>query len=126
MKNLMREVGPDNAGAYVQLVEESIEALEKNDGNMEKAYTWYTTKCGAEWKKAEKTLGYPDLKKSPFQKCVMKNRGLEDYSASMKQGLKYIRALLADTSVLPSLLVALMKVEALQPMMSLASTALCQ
>ena len=60
MKNLMREVGPDNAGAYVQLVEESIEALEKNDGNMEKAYTWYTTKCRAEWKKAEK--------KSPWAK----------------------------------------------------------
>ncbi len=125
MKNLMKPFGSDNVGAYVQLVQESVEALEKNGGKIDKAYEWYTKKCRAELTKAEKTLGYPTLAKSGFNKCVKKNRSMDDYSGTIKMILKSTRSALKDTDVLPSLLMSLMKVPELQPMMSIATSALC-
>ncbi len=120
MKNSMERPTADNMAAFVQLGSELVDALEKADGNIKKMYASYTKECSGPWNKGLKKQGYTKLGGSAYEKCIEKNRSVDDYRRSIKEFIKQAKAMLQDEDVLPSLILAMAKVPALGPLFKVA------
>ena len=85
MRYSLAPLSGDNVGAWVQMVSELGQGLKEADGNLKKMYKTYTRNCSTDWDKGLKKLGYPSIIGSAWEKCIDKNRSVDQYQMSTKE-----------------------------------------
>ena len=85
MRYSLAPLSGDNVGAWVQMVSELGQGLREADGNLKKMYKTYTKNCSTDWDKGLKKLGYPSIIGSAWEKCIDKNRSVDQYQMSTKE-----------------------------------------